>query len=79
KPAAERTRSGLVSVLATPGTFKRAYTRDLIQSFAQQCHVRLVWSENLARMAEAYIRGDVGHLRKGGAQIRTDEREGGVA
>ncbi|MEK1860616.1 MAG: glutamate racemase, partial [Rhizobium leguminosarum] len=37
---------------------KRAYTRDLIQSFAQQCHVRLVGSENLARMAEAYIRGD---------------------
>ena len=58
KPAAERTRSGHVSVLATPGTVKRAYTRDLIQSFAQQCHVRLVGSENLARMAEAYIRGE---------------------
>src|SRR6187549_1693083 len=56
KPAAERTRSGLVSVLATPGTVKRAYTRDLIQSFASQCHVRLVGSENLAKMAEAYIR-----------------------
>ena len=58
KPAAERTRSGLVSVLATPGTVRRAYTRDLIQSFATQCYVRLVGSENLARMAEAYIRGD---------------------
>lgn len=58
KPAAERTRSGLVSVLATPGTVKRAYTRDLIQSFASQCHVRLVGAENLARMAEAYIRGE---------------------
>ena len=58
KPAAERTRSGLVSVLATPGTVKRAYTRDLIQSFASQCDVRLVGSENLARMAEAYIRGE---------------------
>jgi glutamate racemase len=58
KPAAERTRSGLVSVLATPGTVKRAYTRDLIQSFASQCSVRLVGSENLARMAEAYIRGE---------------------
>lgn len=59
KPAAERTRSGLVSVLATPGTVKRAYTRDLIQSFASKCHVRLVGSENLARMAEAYVRGEV--------------------
>jgi len=58
KPAAERTRSGLVSVLATPGTVKRAYTRELIQSFAGQCHVRLVGSQDLARMAEAYIRGE---------------------
>ncbi|GGA84373.1 glutamate racemase [Brucella endophytica] len=58
KPAAERTRSGLVSVLATPGTVKRAYTRDLIQSFATQCDVRLVGSQNLARMAEAHIRGE---------------------
>ncbi|MDQ0320494.1 glutamate racemase [Pararhizobium capsulatum DSM 1112] len=58
KPAAERTRSGLVSVLATPGTVKRAYTRDLIQSFASQCHVTLVGSQNLARMAESYIRGE---------------------
>ncbi|ADZ69997.1 Glutamate racemase [Polymorphum gilvum SL003B-26A1] len=58
KPAAERTRSGLVSVLATPGTVRRAYTRELIQSFASQCHVRLVGSQNLAPMAEAYIRGE---------------------
>ncbi len=58
KPAAERTRSGLVSVLATPGTVKRAYTRELIQSFASKCHVRLVGSERLAPMAEAHIRGE---------------------
>lgn len=55
KPAAERTRSGLVSVLATPGTVKRQYTRDLISQFAQKCHVRLVGSENLARLAEDYM------------------------
>ena len=59
KPAAERTRSGLVTVLATPGTVRRAYTRDLIQSFASQCHVRLVGSENLAALADAHIRGEV--------------------
>ena len=34
-----------MSVLATPGTVKRAYTRDLIQSFATKCHVRLVGSQ----------------------------------
>lgn len=56
KPAAERTRSGLVSVLATPGTVKRQYTRDLIRDWASKCHVRLVGSENLARLAETYMR-----------------------
>lgn len=56
KPAAERTRSGLVSVLATPGTVKRQYTRDLIGKWAQKCHVRLVGSTELARLAEVYMR-----------------------
>ncbi|MDP3527063.1 MAG: glutamate racemase [Hoeflea sp.] len=56
KPAAERTRSGLVSVLATPGTVKRQYTRDLIRDYAGKVHVRLVGSENLASLAETYMR-----------------------
>jgi glutamate racemase len=57
KPAAERTRSGLISVLATPGTMQRDYTRSLIDSFADNCHVRLVGSANLAPLAEALVRG----------------------
>ena len=56
KPAAERTRSGLVSVLATPGTVKRQYTRDLIGEWASKVHVRLVGSERLAALAETYMR-----------------------
>jgi len=56
KPAAERTRSGLVSVLATPGTVKRQYTRDLIHQWATKCHVRLVGSDRLAALAETYMR-----------------------
>src|SRR5690606_105932 len=56
KPAAERTHSGLVSVLATPGTVRRQYTRDLIDEWASKVHVRLVGSENLAALAEAYMR-----------------------
>lgn len=56
KPAAERTRSGLVSVLATPGTVKRQYTRDLIARWARKCHVRLVGSQELAGLAETYMR-----------------------
>ena len=58
KPAAERTKSGLVSVLATFGTMKRDYTRSLIESFARSCHVRLVGSSNLAPLAEAHMRGE---------------------
>jgi glutamate racemase len=58
KPAAERTASGLISVLATPGTVRRAYTRSLIESFAAQCHVRLVGSDNLAELAEQHLCGE---------------------
>lgn len=56
KPAAERTASGLVSVLATPGTVKRQYTRDLIHQWATKCHVRLVGSDRLADLSETYMR-----------------------
>ena len=56
KPAAERTSSGVVAVLATPGTVRRAYTRELIDTFARQAHVRLVGSERLAGMAERHLR-----------------------
>jgi glutamate racemase len=58
KPAAEQTKSGVVAVLATPGTMKRDYTRELIRSFAQACHVRLVGAPDLARLAEARMRGE---------------------
>lgn len=57
KPAAEQTKSGLVSVLATYGTMRRDYTRELIERFAKSCHVRLVGSANLAEFAEAQMRG----------------------
>ncbi|EJF75087.1 glutamate racemase [Bartonella alsatica] len=57
KSAAEQTKSGFISVLATPGTVKRAYTYELINTFAAQCHVQLVGSEKLAGFAEDYLRG----------------------
>lgn len=57
KPAAEQSASGLISVLATPGTVRRAYTRSLIDSFARQCHVRLVGSDRLAELAEQHMHG----------------------
>lgn len=55
KPAAERTRSGLVSVLGTPGTIQRRYTHELIKQFAADIDVNLVASTKLARMAENYM------------------------
>lgn len=55
KPAAGRTRSGQISVLATPGTVKRDYTRNLIGEFASRVNVRLVGASRLAAMAEAYM------------------------
>lgn len=58
KPAAERTRSGLISVLATPGTVARDYTHDLIESYAAGCEVILVGARNLAGLAESALKGE---------------------
>jgi glutamate racemase len=58
KPAAASTRSGLVSVLATPGTVARDYTRRLIETHAEGVAVTLVGSTELARLAEAHLSGE---------------------
>ncbi|SFM28706.1 glutamate racemase [Methylobacterium pseudosasicola] len=57
KPAAAATRSGLISLLATPGTVARSYTHDLIATYAGSCAVTLVGSPNLAGFAEAELAG----------------------
>lgn len=57
KPAAMASRSRLISVLATPGTVARDYTRDLIRDYAAHCDVRLVGSQRLASLAEARMQG----------------------
>lgn len=58
KPAAEHSRSRLVSVLATPGTVKRDYTRDLIDTFGGDCQFTLVGSKTLAGLAERSFAGE---------------------
>ena len=58
KPAAGQTRSGLFSVLATPGTVARDYTHDLVRQFAGQCRVNLVGSKALASLAERFMQGE---------------------
>jgi glutamate racemase len=67
KPAAAQTKSGLITVLATPGTVKREYTHALIKDFAQHCQVTLHGAPRLAQMAEAKLRGgdiDLAQLRE---------------
>lgn len=58
KPAAERTRSKMISVLGTPGTVARDYTQKLIAQFAAHCSVTLVGSKHLARLAENQMHGE---------------------
>jgi glutamate racemase len=58
KPACAASVSKLVSVLGTQATVKREYTRKLINDFAKDCNVTLVGSAELARIAEAALRGE---------------------
>lgn len=58
KPAAVQTRTGVIAVLATPGTVKRDYTGELIAQFAGRCHVRLVGAAELAALAERHLTGE---------------------
>lgn len=57
KPAALATQSKKITVLATPGTVARDYTRDLIETYAAGCEVNLVGSRLLAGFAEAELVG----------------------
>lgn len=58
KPAASLSRSGLISVLATPATVARDYTHDLVRTYAAHCSVTLVGSRLLAGLAEAFMHGE---------------------
>ncbi len=58
KPAAALTRSGMFSVLATPGTVRRDYTQALIDTYAFHCDVELHGCEGLADLAERKLHGE---------------------
>jgi len=55
KPAAEFSSTRMISILATPGTVSRDYTRDLIEKFAGHCDVALVGAKKLATLAEVFM------------------------
>ena len=64
KPAAGRTGSGVIGVLATEGTVSREYTRALIDTYAFHCEVVLHGSAGLATLAERKMRGEAVSLGK---------------
>jgi glutamate racemase len=57
KPACEQSLSKRISVLATPGTVARDYTRELVAAHAQTCDVTLVGSTRLAGFAQDELFG----------------------
>jgi glutamate racemase len=57
KPAAEQTRTGVIGLLATPGTVRRAYLDDLERQFAQGKIVVRRGSAGLVDIAERAVRG----------------------
>lgn len=57
KPAASQTKSGVIGVLATPGTASREYTHALIHTHATHCKVFLHGATHLAEMAERKLKG----------------------
>lgn len=57
KPAADLTRTGVIGVLGTPGTVRRAYLDDLEHQFAVGKTVIRRGSAGLVDVAERHVRG----------------------
>lgn len=57
KPAAEMTKTGVIGVLATPGTVRRAYLDDLERDFAKGVIVVRRGTAGLVDAAERSVRG----------------------
>lgn len=58
KPAAALSRTGVIGLLATPATVRRAYTNDLISQFAAGKRVIRFGSAALVEAAERKLRGE---------------------
>lgn len=68
KPAALKSQSGKIGVLATEGTVNRPYTQNLISAFAQNHSVFLYGSSVLVQIAEEKLKG----IEPDEAKIRAD-------
>lgn len=57
KPAAMRSQTNVIGLLATPGTIQRDYTNELIRDFANGCQVIRVGSNELVEAIEQNLSG----------------------
>jgi|SRR5690625_1978782 len=57
KPAAKLSKTGVIGLLATPGTIARPYTQQLIDDFAPHCEIIRIGSSRLVELAEQHLRG----------------------
>lgn len=57
KPAAAISKTKHIGLLATKGTVKREYVNDLIEKYAQDCHIEKIGSTKLAEIAEYKLHG----------------------
>ena len=69
KPAAMQTKSGIIGVLATPGTVSREYTHSLIHTYAFHCKVFLHGAKRLAEIAEAKLKGHAPDMKELASEI----------
>ena len=58
KPAASLSTNKCIGLLATPGTVKRAYVKELISTHATTCHVACIGSSELVLLAESRFKGE---------------------
>lgn len=69
KPAALKTKTGVIGLLATPGTVNRSYTEKLINDHATHCKVIKLGSTRLVELAEEKLRGKSISLDEIGTEI----------
>lgn len=78
KPAAARSKTGVIGLLATPGTVRREYTARLIEDFASQTRVIMHGSVDLVHLAERQAAGEAISLEAfRAAQAPLFEADGG--
>ncbi|WP_342642465.1 glutamate racemase [Rhodoligotrophos ferricapiens] len=70
KPAAALSKTGVIGVLATPGTVRREYTKALIDTYASHCTVILHGAHGLAALAEDKLYGKAPDRRQILREIR---------